>query len=197
MKVLPIQQYNYSKNNQRTSFKGAKLYAAMTQAGIPSNHSQFKSALGRLTRAAHEEATKIYAPAMFQGLRESCDSTIDFTIYMSKAIMNEKPGTAAVMAEDYTGPLVTIAKASDRQFVQFSSGGSVLRFGLTEPQEDKTRHLFFQSPDVYVDYHDEFGTPAGGMRKYQDAFSDAKYFDREGNREFGVGLRGLFQAIFG
>ena len=198
MKILPVQQYSYSQNNQQTSFKGVKLYAAMAKTNLPNNQMELKFALSRLTRAvAEEQSLKINAPALFDGLKKACNSTIDYTLYLKDAIMDQKPGTAAVLAEDITGPLVTLAKTSDKQFVEFNCSGAVVRFGMTEPMEDKKRHLFFQNPEVYIDYHDEFGTPAGGIRKYQDAFSDPKYFDREGNREFGVGLKGLFQAIFG
>ena len=198
MKVLPIQQNNYSQNNQQTSFKGVRLRSAMTQLNLPNNQTEWKFALRNLMRAVSEEqGLKINAPALFKGLKDSSNSTIDFTLYIKDAIMGEKPGTAAVLAEDSTGPLVTLAKTTDKQFIEFNDANSVVRFGLTEPMEDEKRHLFFQKPEVYIDYHDEFGKPAGRMRKFQDAFSDAKYFDRNGNREFGVGIRSLFKTIFG
>ena len=198
MKVLPVQQHSYSQNNKNTSFKGAKLAAAMSKVGIPNNQMEWKFALSRLTRAVNEEpALRVFNTKLFNELKSSCNSTIDFTLYMRDNAMSKTPGYVEMLARDNSGPLVTLVKNYDQQFMEFNNAGEVMRFGLTEPMEDNKRHLFFQKSGIYIDYHDEFGTPAGGMRKYQDAFSDAKYYDREGNREFAAGLKGLFQAICG
>lgn len=197
MKVLPIQQPTYTKTNNKTSFKGVNLDAAMKQVGVPSNLSQYRSALNKLYNAVGKESSlNVRMPNVYAGLKEGVKTSDDFVLFIFNGIMKEPYGTRAVIAQDSTGPILSLAKSGEGGFVEFNGSQTTMRFGLTDVIGDK-RYSFFKTPEVYVDYHDTFGTPAGGIRKFQTALGDAEYYDRNGNREYFGGLKGLFSSIFG
>ena len=158
------------------------LAAAMEEVKYPNTLKEWQQAWSKLLLAVKRE------PNLRVLDRRKYDKLMDLTGGNAKNAMEffnvfnidrEPSYTVVQIAVAGDCHILSLAKDSDGQFVEFYDGHTVMRFGKTN-EIDGQRYPFYQTDHVFMDYHNTTGYP----RKMKVGVEDVIYCKEDGTREY-------------
>lgn len=205
MRIQPIQYGTYypqkteNKKCNSVPFKSEAVKAIIKSHEVPTNQKLCRELwVNVMTAFSKEPSLTILRPDLYNDSLKHRKMYFKYigAFFRSHNIRNMEDGYSIEIARDNSGSSLIYMK--DKEGVSFlyttDEPDKYIRFGSTPVRSDDWRHPFYQTSDIYVEYH--IADNADGCAKEVRTLSglggyNTKYYDETGHTNLATNARGM------